>query len=363
MMHLALALAASASLSADDARFTHAITDESLGAAVRLLPPNRSGWESDAHIRGLLEAQRVLAGRVRELGYTPAEFPVRWSRRRDAVKHDWANVVFEHPGAPGGPLAREVIIIGAHFDAVPATPGADDNATGVAALLEIARVMKDRPTQRTIRFVLFNLEEAGLVGAQQYARHVREEVKSGEIDVVLMLSLEMLGFYSDQPGSQKNPFKNIPGAPQATVGDFVALCGSSRDTAVIRALGEAMHRAEAEVKVLPIDLFPNEQMAIMPPDLLRSDHAPFLLLGMPAVMVTDTSEFRNPHYHKPTDTIDTLNMPMFTRTVRALAGAIDALAAAPGKPAPVLKRLEAAAPTREADAVAPSPPAAEPRTP
>ncbi len=315
---------------------------ERLMETLKSLPTKRSGFGDDEHIAGLTKTRVMIVDRLRELGYGPVLVPVTWSRRGEkppATPRDWANVIVELPGQSEA-LKREVIIVGAHFDAVPGTPGADDNGSGTAALLEIARVLKGKPLQRTVRLVFFDLEEAGLIGARQYAAGVRDEVKAGTIDVVLMLSVEMIGYFSDQPGSQRNPFKNVPGAPQATVADFIALCGHSRDKAIVAQLENAMNEAEPSLKTLRVDGFPNETIPLMPPDLLRSDHAPFLLSQMPAVMVTDTSEFRNANYHQPTDTVDTLDPVRYTQATRAITGAVWRLAGPVGVEAPVLKQGE-----------------------
>lgn len=301
------------------------VEEARLVATIKSLPAGRAFAGTPEQVAGLDRARDVLVASARAMGFQASLVPVHWSRRRDPSPRDWHNVVFELPGQ--GPRAREVIIIGAHYDAVPATPGADDNASGVAALMEIARVLKaSGPHERSVRFVLFTLEEGPLAGSRQYAQRIHEEAAGGTIDVHLMLSLEMLGFYSEAPGSQRNPFKNVPGAPQRDVGDFVALCGHSRSADVIASLARAMKRAEPAVEVVEVSAFPSERIPIIPPDLLRSDHAPFITLEMPGVMVTDTSEFRNPHYHQPSDSLETLNLPHFTRTVRALAGAVHEIA-------------------------------------
>ncbi len=314
---------------------TDSITHERLTDIIRALPVKRAGAGDDEHQEGLLEAQRLLFERVRGLGFEPRLHPVRWSRRSDTVRRDWANIVFEIPGTTH---AREVLIVGAHFDAVPFSPGADDNASGVAGLLEIARVLRDRPPKRTVRFILFNLEEVtgvfGLVGSRQEAARLKQAIDAGQERVVGMVSLEMLGYYRDEPGSQRNPFRGVPGLPDRDIGDFLALAGSSRHSAFIRALDAAMRHAQPDFRTLVIDAFPNEQVPIVPPDLLRSDHAPFIELGIPAVMVTDTANFRNPHYHRLTDTVDTLDPVRFPLAVRALAAAVETLAGPAGSDAP-----------------------------
>jgi hypothetical protein len=329
------------------------ITPDSLMAIVSALPAQRNGWGSVEGRKGLDAARKLLLDKVKALGFSPRLEPVKWSRRQapapsppnrdnrtdpaDTPDHTfdpYANIIFEIPGTTK-PL--EVILLAAHFDAYPEAPGADDNASGVAGLIEIARALKDAKPHRTIRFALFDLEEAGLVGAQQHAQRWREaqddiDDKAKRERIVLMLSLEMLGYYDPSPTAQKNPFNGIPGLPKGDQipGDFIALATVARHSFITRALDAAMRQSEPELKTVVVDQFP-----VAPPDLLRSDHVPFLMMGIPSIMVTDTANFRNPNYHKPTDTPDTLNPPLFARTVRALANATATLASAPSlKPDP-----------------------------
>ncbi|MGH7132085.1 MAG: M28 family peptidase, partial [Phycisphaerales bacterium] len=132
------------------------VEQERLMATIASLPVNRSAAGDAASADGLIAAQAALAAKVKDMGYAPELTDVSWSRRSDAPedKRAWKNIAFDLRGED---LASEILLIGAHFDAVPAAPGADDNGSGVAALLEIARVLKDRKHHRTIKFVLFNL--------------------------------------------------------------------------------------------------------------------------------------------------------------------------------------------------------------
>jgi Zn-dependent M28 family amino/carboxypeptidase len=292
-------------------------------AQIEALPTKRSGAGDAEHRAGLIKAQEQLTKLVTDMGFKPELTKVVWSRRTDADKPDWRNIVFEIPGKsrPG-----EVLLIGAHFDAVPNCPGADDNGTGVSALLEIARALKDEPMQRTVRFVLFNLEELGLIGSRQYVQQYFEDQRADKPKVIGMLSLEMLGYYSTVPGSQRLPFK-VPGVDGSTLaGDFIGLATIAKFQPFSQALRSAMQASEPKAKLLVADFMP-----VAMPDLLRSDHAPFLLKGVPAVILADTADFRNPHYHKPSDTVDKLDKARYALTVRALAGAVHTLAGPVGK--------------------------------
>lgn len=292
---------------------------------IRDLPERRSSHGSVEHWRGLTEAERIVQERFRALDLEPRVQPIDWQptfvlRSGDGEPEDvptFHNIIVELPGTD---LSSEVLIVGAHLDAVPNAPGADDNGTGVAAVLEIARLLKDAPMRRTLRLIVFNLEETGLVGSRQYVSH---ELNAADpaITIIGMMSLEMLGYYSDEPGSQTSPIKPIDGVfDPPTVADFISIVGIKRHESFSRRLGEEMQAAPDGPKVLVVDFTP-----VPLPDMLRSDHAPFLLAGHPAVMVTDTANFRNPHYHRPTDTIDTLDPGRFAATVRGLVHAIHAI--------------------------------------
>lgn len=302
------------------------VSIERLLQTIRDLPEKRSAHGSVEHWRGLTEAERIVQERFRALDLEPRVQPIDWQPSFVLRSHDgepadvptFHNIIVDLPGTD---LATEVLIVGAHLDAVPRTPGADDNGTGVAAVLEIARLLKSVPIRRTVRLIVFNLEEAGLAGSRQY---VLRELNAADPPptIVGMMSLEMLGYYSDEPGSQTSPIKPIEGVfDPPTVADFISVVGIKRHESFSRRLGEEMRAASDGPKVLVVDFTP-----VPLPDMLRSDHTPFLLAGHPAVMVTDTANFRNPHYHGPTDTIDTLDPDRFASTVRGLVHAIYAIA-------------------------------------
>lgn len=215
------------------------------------------------------------------------------------------NVVAELPGTSH---PERIILVGAHYDAFH--DGADDNTSGVATLLELAEVLGSERFASTVRFVAFDHEELGLVGSTRY-------VGSGAAsDVVLALILDCVGFYSTEPGSQMS----LPGLPSPDTGDFLAAIAndaSARYAVELAALGRHLDSA----KVVPL-VSPGEGLAPLVGDLTRSDHTPFWLAGGTALFLTDTASFRNPHYHKESDTLDTLNPVLFGRTVQLLAGAV-----------------------------------------
>lgn len=307
----------------DDARPLHERIDgEVLMSTVADLPEERSAVGLGAHREGLRSTQEMLHGRLVAMGYEVRTQRIDFSAadERQGPPDEWLNLWVEIAGVE---RPEEVLVIGAHFDAVPTSPGADDNATGVAALLELARVLAGSRPARTIRLVFFNLEEVGLIGSGQFAREViRPRVDAGEERIVGMVSLEMLGYYSDEPGSQASPVRAVPGVFEPpTVGDFIALVGRREDQAITRPFAREMAALEIEPRVLVVDFLP-----VTPRDMARSDHASFWSIGVPAAMLTDTANFRNPHYHGPGDTIETLDAERFLGVTRQVARAVWALA-------------------------------------
>jgi hypothetical protein len=219
---------------------------------------------------------------------------------------------------PGGARRDEIVVVGAHYDSVHGTLGADDNASGVAALLALSRAFAGAHPARTLRFVAFANEEppyfqTEAMGSLVYARACRARGDA----VVAMISLETIGFYTDRPGSQGYPFPFglfYPGA-----GDFVAFVGNTSSRALVHS-SIAAFRAGTR--------FPSEGAAA--PGALQgvgwSDHWSFWQAGYPAVMVTDTAPFRNPDYHTMGDRPDRLSYAPMARVVTGLVRVVEALA-------------------------------------
>jgi Zn-dependent M28 family amino/carboxypeptidase len=199
------------------------------------------------------------------------------------------------------------ILIGAHYDAVPGTPGADDNATGVAALLELARIFASQPAKYPLRLVAFDLEEYGMLGSAAYATFLRQQQQS----LRLMISLEMLGYCDSTPGSQRYPAPLERFYPNR--GDFIALIGNLSTIPDLIGLSRNIRKVGVASEWLPV---PNRGMIV--PQTRLSDHAPFWDRGYRAIMVTDTAFMRNPHYHKASDRIETLDLDFFTGVCEGL---------------------------------------------
>jgi len=218
----------------------------------------------------------------------------------------------------GGTRQSEILLLGAHYDSVIGSPGANDNASGVAALLEISRMFRRLEPALTVRFVAFVNEEPPFFwtraqGSMGYAEAAR---RRGD-DIRLMASLETIGYYSNEPGSQSYP--PMFGFFYPDRGDFLGIVSDIRSRAAMRRLASAF-RAQSDFPLETISTFR------FIPGVAWSDHHSFWRQGYPAVMVTDTAFYRYRHYHSPADTPDKLAYPELARVTLGLFKAFATLA-------------------------------------
>lgn len=262
------------------------------------------GERNHAHQEAYMAAETFLQKSLNSYGYEVAKETYKVGINNASI------LIATRPGND------EIVVIGAHYDSAPGTPGADDNATGVAAGLELARLFSDREVERTVRFVFFPNEEppyfhSDKMGSLVYARQCRERNES----IVAMLSLESLGYFSEEKGSQEYPM-GITGYPE--VGNFIGFV--SNDSS--RELMESMVISFQRGTKLPVE-------GLAAPDLVTgvgfSDHWSFWQVGYPAVMITDTVPFRNPNYHQTTDLPETLDFARFTEVVKGLVPVVESL--------------------------------------
>lgn len=252
----------------------------------------------------LSRVEAYLADRFRERGLsvTTHEFA--------ALGGTYRNVVATLPECENATAAP--LLIGAHFDTVAGSPGADDNASACAVLLEVACGVASQPVNRPIRFVAFNLEEEDRLGSRAYAADLRAAGQSLHGAIVM----ECVGYTSQAEGSQRRP-AGVP-VPVPTVGNFLAVIGNESSQGLLETVLSATRRHVPDLIAIPL-LVPECGERL--PDTRRSDHASFWDQGWPALMLTDTANFRNPHYHGPSDTIDTLDFQFMAKVVDAIEAA------------------------------------------
>ncbi|HLO84684.1 MAG TPA: M28 family peptidase [Nostocaceae cyanobacterium] len=217
------------------------------------------------------------------------------------------NLILNLPQRPLNKRILPPILIGAHYDGVPGTVAADDNATGVAVLLELAQKFAQQPARYPLRCVAFDMEEYGMLGSAAYVALLRQQNQP----LRLMMSLEMLGYYDPTPGSQKYPPFLDRFYPNT--GDFIGLIGNLSTIGDLRSLSRSISQVGVSSQWLPVPY-----RGLVVPDTRLSDHSPFWDAGYPAIMVTDTSFMRNPHYHKPSDTMETLDLDFLTGVCEGL---------------------------------------------
>jgi len=209
------------------------------------------------------------------------------------------NLFASHPAHPLGNGPR--FCVGAHLDSIPTSPGADDNASAVATLLEVARLLPENwpaEAQVELQLAAYDLEECGMLGGAEHARLIQQ----AGVDLRGMISLEMLGYCDPEPGSQLLP--SVLAGMYPDTGDFIALIGNQNSGVLLDRFREGMRRVAA----LPVETLAVPANGEYLQATRLSDHSPFWDAGYAALMITDTSYLRNPYYHTPRDTLDTLDL-------------------------------------------------------
>ena len=258
-------------------------------------------------------ARSYIQEEFRRAGYFPSLEPFRFRRGT------YHNVVARKEGAVSDGAH---VLLGAHFDTVRGSPGADDNASGVAVLLEAARVLAPVPLEATVDFVAFDLEEfqgwTYRVGSRKHVEAARREGLHYKGAIVL----EMVGYTDPRPGGQKIPrMLRWMGFPDT--GDFLAAIGDGKSASLISLYREAARSASPELPIVP---FRSPLRGWVVWNTRRSDNASFWSAGIPALMLTDTAFLRNPNYHKASDLPDTLDPAFMEGVTRATVEALRRLA-------------------------------------
>jgi Zn-dependent M28 family amino/carboxypeptidase len=261
-------------------------------------------WRPDA----LHRAADYIEQQFRDAGYDTAR--QQFVERGQPV----ANLIAEIPGTD---RASEIIVIGAHYDTRRRTPGADDNATGVAMTLELARAIRESgPHRHTLRFVAFANEEEPFFWTERMGSRIyAARCKRLQENIVAMISLEMLGFFRDEPGSQTYPPPFNFYYPSR--GNFVAWLSDPHSRRLLNAVGGAFRRHAS---------IPSVGLASTDFVVGHSDQWSFWVHGYKALMLTDTAMFRNPNYHKATDTPDTIDYDSLARVASGMIDVVRELA-------------------------------------
>jgi hypothetical protein len=267
------------------------------------------GERNTQRYQELRRAEEYLRGRFTALGLPVHEQSYQADGRQ--VKNLWVEM-------PGARQPKEIVIIGAHYDSPPDSPGADDNASGTAALLELARLLRDSKPGRTLRLVAFVNEEppffqTDLMGSRVYAA---EAARRRDM-ITAMMSLESIGYFDETPGSQRYSFPLSLLFPDS--GDYIGFVGNIGGRSLLRRTVDTFRRTCR---------FPSE--GVVAPEFFVgigwSDHWSFWQEGYPAVMVTDTAPFRNPHYHESSDLPDRLDYGRLARVTAGLGRVVRELA-------------------------------------
>ena len=293
-----------------------ALTDEEMALAASLKLHMASIAAREHNIAHYDELEKV----ARHIEATLASFGYAVGRQEFSVDGRLVRNIDATIEPPAEKLDPEVIVVGAHYDSASGTPGANDNGSGAAAVIELARLLRDldHKSGKRIRFVLFVNEEppyfmTEAMGSLRYARALAERRER----VVAMYSLETIGFYSSEPGSQHYP------APFGLIypdrGDFIAFVGMLGSRPLLQ---ETLRSFRAHTAFPSIG-------GVAPgfiPGIAWSDHWSFAEHGFQAVMVTDTALFRYPHYHLPSDTPDKVDSEQLARVVKGIERVIRDLA-------------------------------------
>ncbi|MGJ5673586.1 MAG: M28 family peptidase [Nostochopsis sp.] len=302
-------------------------------------PPPVSGQKLFTHVQKLNFKRYTNAERSRTRNYIISELKkFGWKPQLQSFS-EGINIFAERQGTD---KTTGAILVGAHYDTVAVSPGADDNASGVAVVLEIARLLGSRPTPRTLELAFFDKEEAGLLGSQAFT------AKAANLkNLHGVMIMDMVGYACYTAGCQQYP-PNLPITPPSDKGDFLAVVGDTEHLPLLQAFErsnsdtETRKKGDAEIYSLnlsaslrlnapastpppPIFTLPVPLKGLLTPDTLRSDHAPFWLQGVGAVLVTDTANLRSSHYHQASDIPSNIERSFFTSAAQAVVNATNFL--------------------------------------
>lgn len=239
--------------------------------------------------------------------YVESEF-LKWNSNTTLQTYQFNGAEFSNIISSYGPKTEEVIIVGAHYDAFASLPGADDNASGVAGLLELGRMLSSVELETNVLLIAYACEEPPYFAGPGMGSYFHAN-SIGDRDVTLMISLEMIGYFTSSSASQEFPI-SLLSYLYTDKGDFIAIVGNMLD---LNARGlKATIEEKTDIEAYSI----NAPMSM--PGIDFSDHRNYWSLNYPAVMVTDTAFYRNANYHTARDTVDTLNYEKMKEVVRGV---------------------------------------------
>jgi aminopeptidase YwaD len=279
------------------------ISIENLKRHVQSIHFDRSPYD---HPLELEQAAQYIKGEFVKVGLDAKEGSFKWEGK------SYKNIIAEKKGITS---PDRVLIVGAHYDTVPGSPGADDNASAIAVLLEVARNIQALSLDSTIRLVAFCLEEYGYIGSAYYVGNLK---KGGE-EILGMISLEMVGFTG--PRQNYPPYLNPKYYPN--VGDFVAIIGNERSKELLEKVCQSF---KTHIPQIPLEFIIVPGNGERMEEVRLSDHSAFWDQGMPALMVTDTGFLRNPNYHFPSDRIETLDFEFMKKVATGVFSSVVELA-------------------------------------
>lgn len=262
---------------------------------------SRSVYEHDK----IEASKQYIVSCLRDFGYVPTIQKYIYDGK------EYSNIIVPITGAR---YPDETVIVGAHYDTVFGTPGADDNASAVAVLLEMCRILKSFSPARTLQLIFFVNEEPPLFRSKHMGSYVfAHKAKAQNENITSMISLEMVGYYDDTKGRQTFPLP-LMNLIYSSTPNFIAVVGNLSSRSIVAKIRKSLRESSR----IPIETLSTVSFV---PGVDFSDHRSFWEMGYPAVMITDTAFYRNPNYHTERDTIDTLD---FSKMAELLKGLIQA---------------------------------------
>jgi Zn-dependent M28 family amino/carboxypeptidase len=285
------------------------------------IAPQVSADQLVAHIEKLNFQRYTIAERSRTRNYITTELrKLGWKPKLENFS-EGVNIFAERLGTD---KAAGAILVAAHYDTVALSHGADDNASGMAVVLEVARLFGSRPTPRTLQLAFFDKEEAGLLGSKAF---VSKATRLQNLRGVIVM--DMVGYACYTAGCQHYPV-GLPVTPPSDKGDFLAVVGDTEHLPLLNAFQNSQMNPPTALNkegsnLPPVLTLPIPLKGLLAPDTLRSDHAPFWYQGVGAVLVTDTANLRTPHYHQPSDIPATIERSFFKGAAQIVVNATTTL--------------------------------------